>query len=718
MTTADRPLKIDLHTHILPKHWPDLRKKYGYGSWIQLDHFSQTQAHMMVDGKNFRTIDCNCWSPEQRIRECSDTQVDVQVLSTVPVMFSYWAKPEDTLDLARYLNDHIAQVVAEDPKRFVGLGTLPMQAPELAVPELRRCVQELGLRGVQIGSHVNEWNLDAPELDPVWEAAQELDTLVFVHPWTDASETPSRMKAYWHPWLVGMPCETSLAVVSMTMGGVFEKFPRLKVCFAHGGGSFLATLGRIDHGFEARPDLCATRVSHPPSYYVRNAPIYIDSLVHDLDTLKFVITKIGKDRIVLGSDYPFPLGELHPGKMIEESDLDDETKQAILHKNALSLLGLDAAHFKQHPPSQQQQQQQQQQQHVDEVDYHAVLHVTRSASKQDIHNAFRTLAIQLHPDKARAQRAKSVATPGTAAAAVAAGGLVQTAALNVTALKNDNVDEKFRQLAEAYDVLSNDERRAVYERYGVEGLRNGIKEQNDVPGFPGYAYHNDPHLTFSEFFGGNNVFDEIYKKHLYDPQTGKQSMGFHNIKILPTQDQPVETALHLTLEELYLGCSKKATITRKVLLPDHSATQPETATFNLPIAPGTKAQTKLVYPKQGDQGPNKIPADVVFVVQEVPHKHFARDGVNLIYTHTLSLKEALIGTVVHIDTLDGRRLAIPVYEVISPNYTKIIPGEGMPKIKDNTHRGDLILKFRMQFPSYLDPQQKALIEQALGPDEA
>lgn len=177
-------------------------------------------------------------------------------------MFNYAARPEHTLDLARYLNDHIAQVVAEDPKRFVGLGTLPMQAPELAVQELKRCREELGLTGIQIGSHINDWNLDAPELDPIWAACEETNAVVFVHPWD--MDSKGRMEKYWFPWLVGMPCETTISICAMVMGGVLERFPKLKVSFAHGGGSFPATVGRIQHGFEVRPDLCATRTKNGP----------------------------------------------------------------------------------------------------------------------------------------------------------------------------------------------------------------------------------------------------------------------------------------------------------------------------------------------------------------------------------------------------------------------------------------------------------------------
>ncbi|KAK9693325.1 hypothetical protein K7432_013982 [Basidiobolus ranarum] len=333
-----RHLRVDMHTHILPKQWPDLAKKYGYSGWVQLDHFEEGKARMMRDGKCFREIECNCWSPSQRIAECDSSTIDVQVLSTVPVMFNYWAKPKDTLDLARYLNDHIAQVVAEDPKRFVGLGTLPMQDPELAVQELHRCVNELGLAGVQIGSHVNEWNLDAPELDPIFAAAEELNTAIFVHPWD--MDTKSRMEKYWFPWLIGMPCETTMAICSVTFGGVLDRYPKLKIGFAHGGGSFPGTLGRIEHGFHARPDLCAVKTKRSPMSYLDQ--IWIDSLVHDEATLEFVIKKMGIDRIMLGTDYPFPLGELEPGKLVDESKwLCEEDKAKILGLNVCKFLNMD-----------------------------------------------------------------------------------------------------------------------------------------------------------------------------------------------------------------------------------------------------------------------------------------------------------------------------------------------------------------------------------------
>lgn len=328
---------IDCHTHILPPEIPAFKQKFGYGGFIQLEHHKPCCARMLRDdGKFFREIEANCWDPIERINDCQQHKVTQQVLSTVPVMFNYWAKPQDGLTTSKFLNDHIADVVSKYPDKFYGLGTLPLQHPELAIEELHRCINELGLRGVQIGSHVNQWNLNATELFDVFKACEQLNAAVFIHPWEMMGQAD--MPDYWLPWLVGMPAETTRAICSLIFGGVLERLPNLRVCFAHGGGTFAYTLGRIAHGFAVRPDLCAVDNAIDPREYLGR--FYVDSLVHDEEALKFLINKVGIDKVMLGTDYPFPLGELAPGELIRQSDYNPEQKQQLLAHNALNWLGL------------------------------------------------------------------------------------------------------------------------------------------------------------------------------------------------------------------------------------------------------------------------------------------------------------------------------------------------------------------------------------------
>ena len=333
-------LKIDMHTHIIPKHLPNWAKKFGYGDFIRLEHTEDGVADMIQGGKFFRRIKENCWNEELRIDEYTNFNTQVQVVCTIPVLFSYWAKPADGEELSKFLNDHIADLVSRFPKNYIGLGTIPMQDTEAAIRELRRC-KEIGIVGIQIGSNINTENLSEDKFFPIFEACQELDMALMIHPWQMMGF--DQLQKYWLPWLVGMPAETSRAACSFIFGGVLERLPKLRVCFSHAGGSFLPTIGRIEHGFNCRPDLVAIDNPVNPREYV--GKFWVDSITHDIDALKYILNMQGSKKVCLGSDYPFPLGDLEIGKFIEQSDLEPQDIENIFCHSTLEWLNLPLSKF-------------------------------------------------------------------------------------------------------------------------------------------------------------------------------------------------------------------------------------------------------------------------------------------------------------------------------------------------------------------------------------
>ncbi len=333
-------LKIDMHTHIIPEKLPRFAEKFGYGDFIYLEHHRPGFANMMKGDRFFREIEANCWDAELRIEEYRTHRTQVQVVCTIPVMFSYWAKPADTHELARFLNDGLAELVSNYPRQYIGLGTLPMQHAALAIQELERC-KEIGLVGVQIGSNINDLNLNEPQFFPIFEAMQELGMALFVHPWNMMGF--HQMERYWLPWLVGMPAETSRAICSMIFGGVFERLPKLRCNFAHAGGAFLPTIGRVQHGFNCRPDLVAIDNPVAPREYLGR--FWVDCITHDPVMLKYMLDTAGEDKVTLGSDYPFPLGDLEIGAFIEQMNLSQQTVANIFSHNTLEWLALDKAQF-------------------------------------------------------------------------------------------------------------------------------------------------------------------------------------------------------------------------------------------------------------------------------------------------------------------------------------------------------------------------------------
>ncbi|HMU46181.1 MAG TPA: amidohydrolase family protein [Chitinophagaceae bacterium] len=329
-------MRIDIHTHIMPEKMPNWTEKFGYGEFIHLEH-RNCEACMMKGDKLFRVVEENCFKPEVRIKEMEDTEVHIQVLSTIPVLFNYWAKPADGLETSRFLNDHIAETVSKNRDHFIGLGTVPMQDVDMAIKEMERCVKRLNMPGLEIGSNINGKNLSEKEFFPFYEAAEKMGCALFIHPWEMMGE--KQMEKYWLPWLVGMPAEMSRAICSLIFGGVFEQFPNLRIAFAHGGGAFPFTIGRIEHGHKVRPDLTAIDNPVNPRNYL--GKFWVDSLVHDKQALAYLLELFGENNICLGSDYPFPLGEHKPGKLIAKMDLGKKITKKLYHRNAENWLALD-----------------------------------------------------------------------------------------------------------------------------------------------------------------------------------------------------------------------------------------------------------------------------------------------------------------------------------------------------------------------------------------
>ncbi len=326
---------IDTHTHIIPKQLPDFAKQFGYGDFIQLDHHQPNKAWMMQGNKRFREIEANCWEAQVRLEDMQKHGIHQQVICTIPVLFSYWAQAQHGWQVSQFLNDDIANTVSQHPNQFIGLATLPMQDVTLAIKELERCMQ-LGFKGIQIGSNVNNKNLSEPEFFELWAACESLNAAVLIHPWQMMGQ--EHTSKYWLPWLVGMPAEISRAACSLIFGGVMEKFKNLKVCLAHGGGSFISTIGRIEHGWECRPDLVAIDNPINPRHYLQR--FWYDSHVCDHQLLQYTIDVVGANRLMQGSDYPFPLGEAIPGELVRTAPISEADKKLILGDVPKAWLGI------------------------------------------------------------------------------------------------------------------------------------------------------------------------------------------------------------------------------------------------------------------------------------------------------------------------------------------------------------------------------------------
>jgi aminocarboxymuconate-semialdehyde decarboxylase len=326
---------IDIHNHFFPQFWPDLAARYGTPNWPWIKHAEAGKADIMVGDKFFRKIYSACWDPEVRLQEMDRDSVDLQVMSATPVLFAYDRSIEQALDCARLFNDAALELCARGKGRLKSLCQVPLQDPDAACKELSRCMRD-GHLGVQIGNHVGGKNLDDPGIVTFLHHCANEGAAVLVHPWEMFGQ--DRMPKYMMPWTVGMPAETQLSVVALILSGAFDRLPRnLRICFAHGGGSFAFLLGRLENAWHHHP-VAHGECEHPPSHYLNR--FSVDSAVFDKRTLQFLVETMGADRVMLGSDYPFPLGEERVGLLIRQCDLPEDAKAKLLGGNAATFLGL------------------------------------------------------------------------------------------------------------------------------------------------------------------------------------------------------------------------------------------------------------------------------------------------------------------------------------------------------------------------------------------
>ncbi|MEH7083605.1 amidohydrolase family protein [Neobacillus drentensis] len=334
---------VDVHTHFVPERLPVMADRLGGDKWPVTKCICGKANHknVMISGKNFRTITDQCWSPQRRLSDMNNESVSIQVLSPMPELLSYWFKAEDTLDFSRYINSQLSEFIDSNPGRFLGLGMLPLQDPELAAKEIKNIKNEFGLKGVEVGTNINGRSIGDPFFTPFFAEAEAEGITIYIHPLhplgNDRIIGPSSLSA-----LIGFPAETALAAASLITGGLLEKFPKLKIILSHGGGNFSTLLPRLNHGWETMDEMkqiCPKR----PSEYAKK--MYYDTLVYDVKTLKYLTDTIGSRQLMIGSDYPFIIREKFPGHWLEELGISPEMTDAIKYQNALQLFEINNLNF-------------------------------------------------------------------------------------------------------------------------------------------------------------------------------------------------------------------------------------------------------------------------------------------------------------------------------------------------------------------------------------
>ncbi len=329
------PRSIDIHCHVHSETAAELAREIATPEREPALHYATVHSNE-VNRLQMAGLHPKLTQVEARLADMDRMGIDVQAISPSPFQYYYYADPELGRALARAVNENLASVVASHPDRFVALGTAPLQEPRLAVEELDHCIRALGMRGIEICSHVNGTELSRAGLDAFFGRAEALGALLFLHP--IGFTHGERFREHYFNNVIGNPLESTLAVSHLIFDGVLERHPSLKLCVAHGGGYLPTYAGRMDHAHRARPD-CREHIATPPSEYL--ARLYFDTVVFDPDHLAWLVRRYGADHVLLGTDYPFDMGEADPVGLVGRiPSLGETERAAIVGGNAARLLGI------------------------------------------------------------------------------------------------------------------------------------------------------------------------------------------------------------------------------------------------------------------------------------------------------------------------------------------------------------------------------------------
>jgi aminocarboxymuconate-semialdehyde decarboxylase len=329
---------VDTHAHVIPENFPSYLGSSMPSDWPSMAPAHECHRNVMISGKVYRTVSDRCWDTGRRIADFDEMGIELQAISPMPELLSYWMKPSDGAQLVRYLNEQISEMIGLSNGRMVGLGAVPLQDMDLALRELRYIKEKLGFAGVEIGSNVNGVAIGDPRLDVFFEACEAMDVSVFVH-----ALRPTGMDRLVGPaplqQVLAYPSDVGLAAASVLTTNLIVRRPKLRIAFSHGGGTLSALLPRLEKAVSVFPAL-KEKITQSPTEQARK--LFYDTLVFDTLTLQHLVAKFGATQLMIGTDYPFGFHDHTPIVSIEQAGFDDATNAMLMTSNARRFLGLSS----------------------------------------------------------------------------------------------------------------------------------------------------------------------------------------------------------------------------------------------------------------------------------------------------------------------------------------------------------------------------------------